>query len=122
MFKPVVQYTYATDTGPSLQSFTTAQRLAFNANSTDKNGNHLKSPVNDTLLACDPDTNFDCVPSLPSVLGVVAGQNPMPREFYAPIIRNGSSNNFDDGSGVFKTIADNAHFKCHSHWHAECPH
>jgi hypothetical protein len=87
----------------------TAQRILFDVNS-EKNGKLLKADVNDVLLACDPDFNFDCLPSLPSVLGLTVGKNPLDREFYAPAIRNGATNSFVAGSGFFTTIVDNLHF------------
>jgi hypothetical protein len=119
-FRPLVSYQYFTDTGPTLQSLTTAQRLFFDANSTLKDGSQLKSPVNDTLLACDPDpSNLTATVCLPlglgfqSVLGVYNGNNPALQESYLRIIQGGNSKISEDPTrlgGLLPTVVDNVHF------------
>jgi len=122
-FRPLVSYSYFTDSGPTLKSLSTAQRLALNANSVLKDNTLLKYPINDTLLTCDPQLNFACLPNNPpSFLGIVGGSNPLQTEFYAPIIRNGAMNKFQNGAAIFgSTIADNAHFNATPNGNKDAP-
>jgi hypothetical protein len=115
-FRPLISYQYFTDSGPSLESLTTAQRLAFDVNSVDAAGNLTKSPANDTMLACDPDpfnTHTVCIPAglgVLSDLGMLGGNNPLLQEAKVRVIENGKPKIFFDSGRNLPTVVDNLHF------------
>jgi hypothetical protein len=129
LFRPLVTYNYFTDAGgPTLQLLTAAQRLHLDAR-TPPNAipqpsqppftASLKSPVNATMMSCDPNPvdlltfSLPCEPEIltggTGFVGMLTGNNPLPTEQYVTIIQNGKPNVFADPADNKPTIMDNYH-------------
>ncbi|HEY6252382.1 MAG TPA: Ig-like domain-containing protein, partial [Candidatus Angelobacter sp.] len=111
LFRPLVKYTYYTDAGgPQLNYLQAPQRMHFDARTPDQPTPTIasqKAKANDTMLACDVDTDSDaCGVSPPPLdktilehihyLGMLHNQSPLPNEEYLTIIANGKNNIITD--------------------------